>query len=183
MDSRVTPRGENDTVLSSFLTAVIGGLVVLLADRVRWRRENRVRWVSPRRELYTAFLDAIDRWEELDHWAAMRGENEDWIEGPEEDRLDALVGIRTSTRLRPLVNVAAAEAHCRLTELELVGSLTMTRRARTLRDELFDHSHVRYSSPPRSYGGSSDDLVAASNGFQQERERFVAFVRRELGAN
>lgn len=170
-------------MLSSFLTAVIGGLVVLLADRVRWRREDRLRWVSPRREFYTAFLDAIDHWEELDHGAAMRGENEDWIDAPEEDRLDALVGTRTSTRLRPLVNVAAVEAHRSLTELEVIGSLTMTRRARALRDELFDLSCVRYSSPPRSCGGASDDLVAASNRFQRERESFVAAVRRELGAD
>lgn len=169
-------------MLTTFFTAVLGGLVVLLADRVRWRREDGLRWVSPRHELCAAFLDALDRWEELDHEAAMRGEIEDWIEAPEEDRLDPLLGTRTSTRIRPLANAAAAEVHRHLTELELVGSAAMTDRARVLRDELLDLSRVRYSSPPRSCGGASDDLVAASDRFQRERGAFVAAVRSELGA-
>lgn len=167
----------------TFFTAVVGGLVVLVADRVRWRREDRLRWVNPRRELCTSFLDAVDRWEDLDHEAAMRGENEDWIDAPDGDRLDPLLGTRTSTRMRPLANTAAAEVHRHLTELELIGSPTMTDRARALRDELLDLSRVRYSSPPRSCGGASEDLVASSERFQRERSAFVDVVRRELGAD
>lgn len=101
----------------TFVTAIVGGLVVLVADRVRWRREDRRRWVNPRRELCTSFLDAVDRWEELDH------------------------------------------------------------------EELLDLSRVRYSSPPRSCGGASDDLVASSERFQRERSALVDVVRRELGAD
>lgn len=170
-------------MLTSFFTAVVGGLIVLVADRVRWWRDDRLRWVSPRRELCTSFLDAVDRWEELDHEAAMRGEIEEWIDAPDEDRLDPLLGTRTSTRIRPLANTAAAEVHRHLTELELVGSPTMTDRARALRDELLDLSRVRYSSPPRSCGGASEDLVAAGDRFQRERGAFVAAVRRELGVD
>lgn len=170
-------------MLTTFFTAVVGGLVVLVADRVRWQREDRLRWVNPRRELCTSLLDAVDRWEELDHEAAMRGEIEDWIDAPDGDRLDPLLGTRTSTRIRPLANTAAAEVHRHLTELELVGSPTMTDRARALRDELLDLSRLRYSSPPRSCGGASEDLVASSERFQRQRSAFVDVVRRELGAN
>ncbi len=50
-----------------------------------------------------------------------------------------------------------------------------------VRDELRSLSATRYSSPPRSCGGASDDLVAASDCYQQERNAFVPAVRRELG--
>ncbi len=152
------------------------------ADRIRWRREDRLRWMAVRREVYGGFLTALDQWNELDHAAAVRGEVEQWFDAPPEDRLDALLGTTTSARIRPRATSAAREAHARLAELELVGSAAVTECARELSAVTQRLSDIRYSSPPRACGGASDDLVAGGERYQAQRQAFVAAVRRELGA-
>lgn len=170
-------------MITSFLTAVVGGVVVLFADRVRWRREDKTRWFQERRAAYGGYLAAVDRWNELDHEAAMSGELEEWFEVPTTDRLDPLLGLQTSSRIRPRANAHAAIAHDRLTDLALFGSSTVLMNARLLHDEMHKLSSVRYGSPPRACGGASQDLIGADEQFNAVRRAFVLTVRGELGAD
>lgn len=48
-------------VVSTLLGAVVGLLSVLLADRVRWQRERAERWSVARREVYAAYLAALQQ--------------------------------------------------------------------------------------------------------------------------
>jgi hypothetical protein len=161
--------------------AVVGGLVVAVGtERVRWSREDRLRWVATQREACSAFIAAIDRWDQLDHHAALGGEVEPWHEAPADDR-DALLGTPTS-RLRPLVARAATEAWQRYTDLQLIGAEPIVQHARALYDKTRDLSQVRYQMPPRSCGGISDDLWNAEMAHAGQRSELVAAVRAELGA-
>lgn len=165
---------------TSFVTAVIGGLVVLLADRGRWRREDRLRWVANRHSAYAAFLAAIDRWDELDHVAALRGEREDWHEAPPEDLLDPVLGVQTSSRVRPRATAAAMEVAARLVDVELVAPSSVRQAADELRSRARELSWTRFEDPPRSCGGAGAALVAAEASFQTSRDQFVAATRADL---
>ena len=169
-------------MIESLATAFIGGLIVFIADRVRWRREDRVRWLEARRAAYAAFLGSVDRWEELDYEAAVNGEVEQWIEAPAEDRLSSVLGVvSTTTRIRPHVRQAAWAAEQRRTELELVASEHASKLAVELVHLMHSLSEVRLESPPHSCGGCSDEHNVAQAQFQDLHRRFVEAVRTELG--
>lgn len=171
-----------NAMLTAIVSAMLGGAAVYALERVRWNREDRLRWSAPRRDAYSAFLVAIDRWDALDHAAAMRGEIEEWYDAPKEDLSEALIGVPVSTRLRPSARAAALATYDRLTDLELIGSSAVLAQAKTLWESMRALSAMRYSSPPRSCGGASGDLVAAGDTQRRHRDGFVAEARRDLAA-
>ena len=170
-------------MLSIVVSAGVGAVVALLLDTVRWRREDRRRWAPERRQAYGAFLAAVNRWEELDYEAAANGELEEWFEAPPEDRFEPLTGVHTSSRIRPRANAAAATAYERLTDLQLVGSNAVWPLAQHVCEQMRALSNVRYVSPPRDCGGSSDDHNEATNVFIAARDAFVEAVRTDLGSD
>jgi len=163
------------------LTAFLSVVGAYLLHRFQWRREDQVRWARDRREAYSGFLAAVNRWDDLDHEAAMKGEIEEWHEAPPEDRFDPLTGVMTSSRLRPHVNAAALVVDQRLGEIELVGSTAVFGRARALRDQIGALGAIRLDSPPRGCGGVSHDLYLRQEKFIAARDAFVAAVRADLG--
>lgn len=167
-------------MLTVVLSLVGGGIVGVLLERLRWSREDRVRFAPERRQAYNAFLSSIDLWERLDYEAAVNGELEDWYEAPPEDRMDPLLGAQTSTRLRPRANVAADQAHVHLTEIETSAPDAVTEKTQALRDAMRDLSTLRYSSPPRACGGASEEHNEAQEKFQTARAAFMVVVRKEL---
>jgi hypothetical protein len=133
--------------------------------------------------VYAAFLSALDRWEELDYEAAANGETEEWFEAPPEDRMEPLLGVRVSTRLRPRVNEAAAKTRELLTELDLIGSRLAHGRAESTVARMRLLSDVRLISPPHACGGCSVEHNEAQSAYQDRRGQFVAAVRAELGVS
>ncbi|MEZ5371257.1 MAG: hypothetical protein R2704_00580 [Microthrixaceae bacterium] len=97
-------------LVTTLVAAAVGAIASLAVNAVQWRRDDKLRWDPERRTAYERFLTAIDRWEDLDHHAAMKGELEEWFDAPPEDWLERLTGLNASTRLRPRVNAAATEA-------------------------------------------------------------------------
>ena len=171
------------TLLTILITGGVTVTGTLVVTQRGWRREDELRWVPERRKAYSDFLAAVNRWDDLDHEAAMYGEIEEFHETPPEDRLEPLTGEYTSGRIRPRANAAAAKAAERLADMELVGSKVVVAAATALRDEMNSLSNVRYISPPRSCGGASDDLNEAWTQFEAVRDAYKAAVRAELGSD
>lgn len=170
-------------LVTAIVAAAVGAGASLAVNAVQWRRDDKLRWDPERRIAYEGFVIAIDRWEELDHHAAVNGELEEWFDAPPDDRLEPLTGVYASTRLRPRVNAAASEAQSRLTELELIGSGTVTDQAKALAEAMRNLCNVRYTSPPRDCGGASEDLNTAVDQWNAARSAYIAAVRVELGTN
>lgn len=66
-----------DVMATIVTSALVGALVALFLSRVQWRREDRLRWAPDRRQSYSAFVAAVDRWENLDCEAAVNGDIEE----------------------------------------------------------------------------------------------------------
>jgi hypothetical protein len=138
--------------------------------------------VAARREAYSAFLSAVDAWDNLDYEAAMRGEIEEWPDTPPEDTADALTGVMTTARLRPRANAAGLLVHKLLTDIELYGSTQVFGRARALRDQVRALGAARREWPPRDCGGASRELNDRQERFLNARDAYVSAVRKDLGA-
>lgn len=156
---------------------------MIIADRVRWRREDKTRWIGSRQGSSAAFLAAVDRWNELDHVAALRGENEEWFDAPEQDMLDPIFGAHTTTGVRPRATEAAMAASDRLVELVLIASVPVREAAEALQRTTRELSWTRFGDPPRSCGGASSALVTSEAAQHESRERFIQAVRRDLAVD
>ena len=170
-------------VVTTIVAAAVGAVASLAVNAVQWRRDDKLKWDPERRIAYERFVTSIDRWEELDHHAAVKGELEEWFDAPLDDRLEPLTGVYESSRLRPRVNAAASEARSRLAELELIGSPAVTNQARALTEAMHCLCCVRYTSPPRDCGGASEPLNIAVDRYNIARSEYVNAVRAELGTN
>lgn len=170
-------------MVTIFVSALVGAVAAYGLSQAQWRREDRLRWLQDRRQAYRDFLVKVDNWELLDYEAAVNGEIEEWYEAPPEDRLDPLLGVQSSTRLRPRANVAASAVSESLTDLSLVASRRAVDVATEVHTAMRSLSDVRMTSPPRACGGVSGEHNEAQMHFQEARKRFVSLARGELGAD
>lgn len=152
--------------------AVLGGLGVVIGERLRWRREDKQRWLQTRRDVYGDFLIAVDRWDRLDDDAALHGEFQ-----PEGD-----ITQHPDMPKRLKAMEAADEAFARLSDLELMGVQAVIDQAQQLYDSTRQVAFTRYDFPPRGCGGMSDELVKVCEQRRKSRDAYVATVRNELGA-
>ncbi len=167
-------------LIETALTLSAGAGLGLLVERLKWHREDTLRWVAERQRAYREFLSALDRWEELDFEAAAGGETERWFEAPPEDRMEPLLGVQVSQRLRPRANAAAATCQDALAEIGLIGSRTVFRRAESAVARMRLLSAVRLDSPPCRCGGATDEHEEAQVMYQLRRDQFVTAVRQDL---
>jgi hypothetical protein len=130
------------TLVTTIVAAAVGAVASLVVNAVQWRRDDKLKWDPERRIAYERFVTSIDRWEELDHHAAVKAGIEEWFDAPLADRLEPLTGVCASSRLRPHVNAAASEARSRLAELELIGSPTVIKQARALTEAMHNLFNV-----------------------------------------
>jgi hypothetical protein len=68
-----------------------------------------------------------------------------------------------------------------LTELEFLAPNPVVRLAKEFRSRTLNFMNVAYSSPPRSCGGASEELVRSDAEMQEARRAFVSAVWSELG--